>query len=281
MLLVNSGSFPSSNIHYPHGDLQCPTVCRYWSDRPDDLLILVQNEQVCLNVHSVMRKDGFRQRFFGRFNHHDTTVAQTWFQMPEYILRKYLKPACVRDLYELAVPHEAIAVNETGSSSPDSALKSCLRDCIRAVVPLDDVEVHAELLKWLPPKNLKEGLLPVFGLSAISKRYNYRISKISKQKMEEDIWVANKTGAKHEDIIIRPVTDSGHRVSILLHPSLSVTALPFLFIGWEFHAYLVRKTGPVQSIFEPTDEVLLDWVRGVHGIRFVKEAYGIHYARKK
>ena len=51
--------------------------------------------------------------------------------------------------------------------------------------------------------------------------------------------------------------------------------------GWEFHAYLVRKTGPIQTIYEPTDEILQPLVPGVFGIRSVKEAYKIHYIRKR
>lgn len=192
---------------------------RYWQERPDDLLMVVQNGEVCLNFHSVMRKDGFRQRFFGRFNHPEASVCKTWYQLPEYILRKYLKPACVRDLYEVALPHEAHEVRETGNIAPESSSTSCLRDCMSMIVPSDDVEVHEELLKWLPPKNLKSGLRPVFFLNAISTKYQYRISKMkhtNTDSLMDEICAPNNLGQKHEDIIIRPVTASGMRCNFCL-----------------------------------------------------------------
>jgi hypothetical protein len=52
-------------------------------------------------------------------------------------------------------------------------------------------------------------------------------------------------------------------------------------LGWEFHAYLVRKGPHGCTIYEPEDELTQPLNTGVFGIQNVKEAYRLHITPKK
>jgi hypothetical protein len=185
---------------------------KYWDERPDDLLCLLQSNSVVGNLHSVKRIDGLRQRFFGLFNHAIVDISKTWMQLPEWWLRKFLKPKCLSDLYEVADSHTSISVWETGSAAPGSTSNSCLKDCFIQLVPPSEAAVLEELDSWVPPQNLRTGLAKVFKLSILSYNFNYYIKKLT-QEDRERVFSAEPT-LVDQNIIIRPETNTGTTVPI-------------------------------------------------------------------
>jgi hypothetical protein len=180
-----------------------------WENRPDDLIEPYREgtDTICLNFHSVMRKDGFRQRFYGLFNHSVEHVRKTWYQVPEHFLRSCLKPACVKDLYLKAPCSTVIVVHKTGSVDPNACTNTCLRDCLQQIIPVEEVRVRALVARWSAPTSLKTGLAPIFGLTSLSDDLNYRTSRLRPD--ERDAVFDIKKDGPDETIIIRPSTKEG------------------------------------------------------------------------
>ena len=149
----------------------------YWSDAPEDLLCLAQNKTVCINLHSVKRVDGFRQRFFGLFNHEKEHMRKTWIQLPEFWLRKFLKPQCVEDLYTVSASHVVVRVYQTGGLVTAPEYNGCLRDCVLPLIPQTEVKVRDAIMQWLPPPSVKLGLQPLWAYNQLSSEYSYRYSR--------------------------------------------------------------------------------------------------------
>jgi hypothetical protein len=55
----------------------------------------------------------------------------------------------------------------------------------------------------------------------------------------------------------------------------------FFAVGWEFHAYLIRKSMTSNTIYEPTEKETRPLEPGVFGIKSFKEAYFVLIQPKK
>ena len=108
-------------------------------------------------------------------------------------------------------------------------------------------------------------------LSHESKSYHYNARKVPPSELQDVMTVHAWT--KDVDIIVRP-TDLAGKV-LLLHAVSQLSRFPFLFLflGWEFHAYLVQKRATGFTLYEPTDDVVLDLASASAVFASVKTAY--------
>jgi hypothetical protein len=154
---------------------------RYWKDRPSDLVSEVQG---CVkNIFQLMYVPGGRWRFFGRFNHDLDSVVRTWYQMDEAWMTRYLKPQCVKDMFETAVPFKKVNVHKTGKFRPSSAKLKCVQDVVLAFVPPDDLAVIEEVSGWDDEVDFRDKVGRLYVLSAVSQLYSYNATKVPAQVM--------------------------------------------------------------------------------------------------
>ena len=97
--------------------------------------------------------------------------------------------------------------------------------------------------------------------------------------------MTGKAATRNEDIIIRPETNEGCMHALQFHIIIGVdetkiTQNFYVTTGWEFHAYLVRKTQDGNTIYEPKDKTTEPLQPTSFGILRIKEAYHVHVQRK-
>ena len=190
---------------YPRaGGLTFPKF-RFWTDRPKNLATIVQG---CVyNLFEVQYAPGGRWRFFGRFNHELHSVTQTWFQLDESWMAKYLVPKCVQDLYEQAPPFTKIDVHKTGNDGESPTLQ-CVKQCVLPIVPPDDAEVLKIVKEWANEVVFHLTVGRMCDLSKQSLGYVYNAKKMSTGAMAEFL-NADSMRQRDADVVIRPIDPKG------------------------------------------------------------------------
>jgi hypothetical protein len=213
------------NVNAWHLDPRQPRVApgfRFWVDKPADLVSVVQG---CVkNIYEVMFVPGGRWRFFARFNHDSTKVTNTWYQLNESWMHKFMKPQCVHDVFRFAKPFHRVNVHKTGQKVNAVGLE-CVKRVVLAIVPPDDHEVIAAVEAWPAEVDFESKVGRLCDLSSISNKYHYNARRVKHAVLTT--LFADELWDKDVDIIMRPTDAHGTTP----HPRLPLS----------FHGCLISK----------------------------------------
>jgi hypothetical protein len=122
-------------------------------------------------------------------------------------LKKYLKPATLRDLVEKAKPFATLHVAKTGNKNVNSGKLACVKEVVLALIPPDDDEVRCAVQAWEDEVDFGPCMGTIHSLTRVSERYAYNATKVKHTNLptflDEQPWQADK------DIIIRPLDAKG------------------------------------------------------------------------
>ena len=221
--------------HLPPNEDRVRPQFTYWVDRPTDLVKAVQGN--VKNIYELMYVPGGRWRFFGRFNHDLPHVTTTWFQLPERWMEKFLKPACVSDMFSKATPFKRVAVHKTGNLD-NRTVKDCVKLCVLAIVPEDDIPVVNAVRAWPDEVRFESTVGTLSRLNSISRLYQYNARKVPR-----DVLLSNFSCVLWDsdvDIIMRPTDVKGDNAMRVL---CTVTYLVLSFPIPKFVLFLFRRLG--------------------------------------
>ena len=213
---------PASNgwLLYPRSEGLTFPKFRFWKDRPIDLATIVQG---CVyNLYEVQYAPGGRWRFFGRFNHRVAIISQTWYQLEESWMSKYLVPKCVEDLHMEAPAFARVDVHKTGNDGDSSAMM-CVKQCVLPIVPPDDAEVLRVVNNWAKEVVFHLTVGRMCDLTSVSTKYMYNSQKLSAGALD-DFFNKNHIKQTDQDVIIRPIDPKGESCGSSL--SLMTKSLP-------------------------------------------------------
>ena len=202
---------------------------RWWTDRPEDLVNVVQG---CVkNMYELMYIPGGRWRFVGRFNHRLTHISSMWYQLDEFWMEKYLKPQCLHDMCYTVTPFTKVKVHKTGHRD-GSAVKECVKQVILPLIPPDDDRVLAAVLAWPDEVDFTSKVGQLSQLSAISRLYDYNARRVKYDVLST--MFANEVWDRDVNIVLRPTDEIGEPLLFQLNYLHVLTHDCFLFQAGNF-----------------------------------------------
>jgi hypothetical protein len=162
----------------------------------------------------VMYVPGGRWRFFGRFNHPQATVVQTWWQLDEFWMSKYLKPSCYEDICLKATPFTRVKVHKTGNKVSSVKLK-CVKEVVLKIIPADDAPVRGLIAAWDDEVDFRSHVGTLSALNTVSSRYKYNAMKASETTLLS-LFETTYVWKRDVDYIIRPTDINGPQIPYLV-----------------------------------------------------------------